>query len=307
MNSGPEPFSHTELIENCEDADGVMVFMTERIDNDFLATCKNIKIIAGALKGYNNINVPECSRKNIPVTIVPDLLSEPTGELAIGLMLALARKVCAGDRHIRKNNFSGWRPMFYGQSLSDANVLLIGAGAVGKTILRMLKGFNCRCSYVDTVPLLRSEEVELSCTRAELDKGLPKADFVVLALHLNPNTRHLVDTSFLSKMKKDSFLINPARGSLVDETAVEIALSKHQIAGYAADTFEVEDWALPDRPRSVNSGLLISERTVFTPHIGSAVRDVREAIELSAAQSIVDGLNGRIPENTVNKKHLNII
>ena len=95
MNPGPEPYGRSELIEKCADAHGVMVFMTERIDNQFLETCKNMKVISGALKGYNNINVYECSRQNIPVTIVPDLLSEPTGELTIGLMLSLARKVCA--------------------------------------------------------------------------------------------------------------------------------------------------------------------------------------------------------------------
>ena len=110
MNPGPEPYGRRELIEKCADAHGVMVFMTERIDNRFLETCKNMKVISGALKGYNNINVYECSRQNIPVTIVPDLLSEPTGELTIGLMLSLARKVCAGDRYIRSGNFSGWRP-----------------------------------------------------------------------------------------------------------------------------------------------------------------------------------------------------
>lgn len=304
MNPGPEPYGRRELIEKCADAHGVMVFMTERIDPQFLETCKNMKVISGALKGYNNINVYECSRQNIPVTIVPDLLSEPTGELTIGLMLSLARKVCAGDRYIRGGNFSGWRPTFYGQSLSKANVLVIGAGAVGKTVLRMLKGFGCKCSYVDTVRLSGEEEIELACSPTELKEGLPNADFVVLALHLMPETRHLVDEVFLSKMKKSSFLINPARGSLVDEKAVEAALLEQKIAGYAADTFEVEDWTIPDRPRSISPALLGLENTVFTPHIGSAVRDVREAIEFSAAKSLVDGINGKIPENTVNAKHL---
>ena len=307
MNPGPKPFTREELIDNCRDARGVMVFMTEWIDKKFLESCENIQIIAGALKGHNNIDVSECSLKNIPVTIVPDLLSEPTGELTVGLMISIAREVCSGDRFIRKKNFSGWRPIFYGQALSNSNVLVIGAGAVGQTILRMLAGFNCKCSYVDTVPLSRSTELKLKCTRAELETALPRADFVVLALHLMPSTIHFVDSSFLSKMKKDSFLINPARGSLVDEKAVETALSNHQLAGYAADTFEVEDWALPDRPRAISPGLLNSDRTVFTPHIGSAVREVREAIELSAAQSIVDALDGNIPKNTINKKYLNCV
>ena len=307
MNSGPNPFSREELIDNCKDAHGVMVFMTERIDKKFLENCKKIRIIAGALKGYNNISIDECSDENIPVTIVPDLLSEPTGELTVGLMIALARKVCAGDRYVRERNFPGWRPILYGQSLSKANVLVIGAGAVGKTVLRMLKGFDCNCFYVDPDPLPTSTEVELNCKRTELDTGLPTADFVILALHLMPDTRHLVDASFLAKMKTNSLLINPARGSLVHEKAVETALSKKQISGYAADTFEVEDWALEDRPRSISSGLLTSESTVFTPHIGSAVREVREAIEYSAAKSLIDGINGRISENTVNKKFLNFV
>ena len=107
MNPGPNPFSREELIDNCKDAHGVMVFMTERIDKKFLENCKKIRIIAGALKGYNNISIDECSDENIPVTIVPDLLTEPTGELTVGLMIALARKVCAGDRYVRERNFPG--------------------------------------------------------------------------------------------------------------------------------------------------------------------------------------------------------
>ena len=102
-------------------------------------------------------------------------------------------------------------------------------------------------------------------------------------------------------------MINPARGSLVHEKAVKAVLSNEQITSYAADTFEVEDWALDDRPRSISSGLLTSDRTVFTPHIGSAVREVREAIEYSAAKSLIDGINGRISENNVNKKFLNFV
>ena len=305
MNAGPDPLSDQKLVDWCKDAHGVMVFMTEQIDEPFLRQCPNLKIVAGALKGYNNIDVAACGQRDIPVTVVPDLLTEPTAELAVGLMIAVSRNLNAGDRYVRSGAFQGWRPRFYGGSLSGANVLIIGAGAVGQAIMRMLTGFDCTCTYVDTKPLTAEQEALLGCQRAELEASLGQADFVVLAIHLTPETKHLVNRDFLDRMKSGSYLINPARGSVVNENDVAAALETGQLGGYAADTFEMEDWSLSDRPREIPAALRQSERTVLTPHIGSAVARTREEIELSAADSIIQVLQGQLPETVVNKKLLN--
>jgi phosphonate dehydrogenase len=304
MNPGPEPFSRDELIGECQDAEALMAFMTERIDEPFLDQCKKLKIVAGALKGYNNIDVAACSRRGIAVTNVPDLLSEPTAELAVGLMIAIARNFGPGDRYLRSGEFKGWRPRFYGGSLVGATVAVIGAGGVGRVILRMLGGFDCKRVYVDKTALPTDLETRLGCRHSDLETALADADFVVLGLHLMPGTLHFVDHSFLNAMKPGSYLINPARGSLVDEAAVVKALNEGHLGGYAADTFEMEDWAREERPKAVPEGLLNSERTVLTPHIGSAVRSVGEAIEMSAAESIIEIADGRFPASAVNPEAL---
>lgn len=301
MNSGPEPWAAEELRSRCRNAEALMVFMTETIDGSFLDDCPKLQIVAGALKGYNNIDVAACARRSIPVTIVPDLLTEPTAELAVGLMIAVARNLGPADRYVRSGGFRGWRPRFYGNSINGATVAVIGAGAVGETILRMLGGFLCERLYVDKRPLTDAREAALDCRRVDLDEALGRADFVVLGIHLMPSTHHMVDAGFIARMKAGSYLINPARGSLVDEAAVAQALETGQLAGYATDTFELEDWTLADRPQAIHAGLTDSDKTVLTPHIGSAVTAVRQAIEQSAAESIITVAKGGMPETAVNR------
>lgn len=300
INKDADPWSPQILRAQCKDADALMVFMTEKIDDAFLNACGNLKIIAGALKGYNNIDVDACTRAGVLVTIVPDLLTEPTAELTLGMMISVARNMRDGDQHVRHGDFAGWRPRFYGSSLNGARVAVIGAGAVGQAILRMLSGFECERVYVDKAPLAPNVEASLRARQVTLEDARTTADFVVLALHLMPETTHLVDEAFLAGMKRGSYLINPARGSLVDEAAVSEALHSGHLAGYAADTFEMEDWARTDRPRTIDPRLLASPQTVLTPHIGSAVTTVRQAIEQSAADSIAAVARGHVPPTAVN-------
>lgn len=299
-NDTDVPWDPATLAAHCAEASALMVFMTEAIDAAFLDRCPNLQIIAGALKGYNNIDVAACTERGVLLTNVPDLLTAPTAELTIGLMIGLARHVTASDRFVRSGAFDGWRPAFYGGSLNGATVGVIGAGAVGRAILRMLGGFACERLYVDKKPLSPAAEEELSVHWASLETVQAEADFVVLAVHLMPETHHLVDAAFLAGMKPGAYLVNPARGSVVDECAVADALASGDLAGYAADTFELEDWTLDGRPREVHPALRQSERTILTPHIGSAVATVREAIERSAAESILAVRDGVVPETAVN-------
>lgn len=300
INPGPEPLSQTELIDRSANANALMAFMTERIDEELLEASPKLQIVAGALKGYNNMDVDACTRRGIFVTVVPDLLTEPTAELTVGLMIALARNMLPGHRYVRSGSFHGWRPRFYGGSLSGAKVAIIGAGAVGQAIMRMLSGFNCDLIYVDRKSLAVEQEQQYACRQSSLDGALAEADFVVLAIHLMPETHHLVNGTFLSSMKAGSYLINPARGSIVDEDAVIAALDSGHLAGYAADTFEMEDWAVSGRPKAIADRLRKRENSVLTPHIGSAVRSVRQQIEMSAVQSIIDVAEGRVPSGLVN-------
>jgi phosphonate dehydrogenase len=284
---------HAEVIVGppARDADALMVFMPDSLDDEFLQSCSNLKIVAGALKGCDNFDVEACTRLGIWFTIVPDLLTEPTAELALALMLGLARHVLPGDRLIRSGVFQGWRPILYGQGFAGSNIGIVGFGAVGRALARMLQGFSCRVQYHDP-------SAEGS---TPLDALLASSDFVLPLLPLTTETLHLIDRDALARIKRGAYLINVSRGSIVDEEAVADALESGHLAGYAADTFEMEDWALPHRPREINPRLLrLAERTLFTPHLGSAVASARREIELAAANNILQALRGERPSGAIN-------
>ena len=283
------------------DADAWMAFMPDRADEATLALCPRLKLIAGALKGWDNFDLAACTRRGVWLSVVPDLLTTPTAELAIGLMIGLGRHVRAGDRRVRSGDFQGWTPHLYGRGLAGARVGHVGMGAIGQAIARRLAPFDAVQRYVDPSALSPGAEAALGLTReAQIDALLGWSDYLVLGAPLTPDTLHLIDDAALSKVRPGCLLINPARGSLVDEAAVLAALETGRLGGYAADVFEMEDWALPDRPRTIDPKLLSHPATLFTPHLGSAVVQVRRAIESRAADNILDALGGRIPRDALN-------
>lgn len=286
VNPSLEPWPRAELLGLARDADALLVFMPDAIDDEFLSGCPRLRIIAAALKGSDNFDVAACSRRGIWFTIVPDLLTEPTAELALALTLGLARNILSGDRLIRGGAFEGWRPILYGTGLADSTVGLVGYGKVAQALARMLEGFPCSVVYHDPAAF----------TSTSLKDLLALSDFVLPLVPLTPETLHLFNRETLAQMKPGAFLINVSRGSVVDEEAVADALESGHLAGYAADTFEMEDWARKDRPRSVSPRLLaLPEKTLFTPHLGSAVAQVRLEIERAAASNILVALKGQRP------------
>lgn len=300
-NNNEEPWPRDTLIEHCRNAAGVMAFMPDQIDGAFLDQCSKLEVVGAALKGFDNIDVEAASARKVWVTICPDLLTTPTAELAIGLMLALGRNMLTGDREIRQQGFHGWRPRLYGAGIAGSVVGILGFGKVGKSIAARLRGFECRIlahdSMQDHSPSETSDFVEMT----KKEELLEASDFVVLALPLVTSTKHIMDASAISRMKRGALLVNPARGSLVDEAAVAEAISCSHLGGYAADVFEFEDWARADRPAAIDSRLLEAKsKTVLTPHIGSAVFNVRREIEASAAHSIIEVLQGRAPTCAIN-------
>lgn len=288
---GDAPLAGAALADALRDADAMMAFMTDRVDAALLAGCPRLRVIGAALKGHDNIDLAAAEAAGVTVCIVPDLLTVPTAELAIGLMLALGRHVLAADRAIREEGFPGWRPRFYGTGIAGTTVGLIGQGAVGRAIAARLAGFDCR---------VLSHDPGRGDDPGALDALLAESDWVVLAAPLTPANLHLIGAEALARMKPGALLVNPARGSLVDETAVADALETGRLAGYAADVFECEDAINPDRPATVPARLAAAGApTVLTPHIGSAVEGVRREIERAAATAILDALSGRAPGGRV--------
>jgi phosphonate dehydrogenase len=290
----------SELAARCADADALMAFMPDTVDAAFLDACPRLKIVGCALKGFDNFDVEACTARNVWVSIVPDLLTDPTAELAIGLTIGIGRNMLAGDRTVR-SGFSGWRPMLYGAGLAGATVGILGMGAVGQAIARRLQGFDVTILYTDIDRLDDAKESALGLNWRPTEDLQQSSDFLIVATPLTAQTRHLIDTGFIAALKPGAYLVNPARGSVVDELAVADALDSRLLAGYAADVFEFEDWALADRPRHIPEALLANRaQTFFTPHIGSAVTEVRKAIERDAAENILAALAGNVPHGAIN-------
>jgi phosphonate dehydrogenase len=290
-----------EILKRARDADAIMTFMTDSVDEDFLAASPRLRIIACALKGYDNYDVDACTRRGIWITNVPDLLTIPTAELTVGLLIGLTRKILQGDQFIRSGRFDGWRPALYGAGLTGRPLGFIGMGAVGRAIAARLQGYEMTLRYVDPRPLAGELEARWGLRRVTLEQLLADSDFVLPTVHYRSDTFHLINAASIAAMRDGAYLINACRGSVVDEEAVAGALASGKLAGYAADVFEMEEWARPDRPRAVPERLLADvERTLFTPHIGSAVDTVRLAIEMEAATNILQVLDNQVPQGAIN-------
>lgn len=294
MNPGPEPWSAQEYRHHLADADALMAFMPDRVDAELLQQAPRLKTIACALKGYDNFDLNACHDAGVVVSFVPDLLTEPTAELAVGLAISAARNVVAGDRLMRAQPFAGWRPILYGTGLHQSVAAVVGLGAVGQAIVQRLCGFGC-AEILGVDP----EHHDPRTTPVTLSEAIRRADYVLLAVPLTPSTRYMLDERLLKQVKPGVVIVNVGRGSVINEAAVAQGLADGRIAAYAADVFEMEDWLLPDRPRSVHPGLLESDKTVLTPHIGSAVARVRRAIEHRAADNLIQVLAGGVPADVV--------
>ncbi|WP_150304727.1 phosphonate dehydrogenase [Pseudomonas saliphila] len=290
-----------EIRKRCRDAQAMMAFMPDRVDAEFLHTCPDLRVVGCALKGFDNFDVNACTARGVWLTFVPDLLTVPTAELAIGLAVGLGRHLREADAFVRSGAFQGWQPQFYGTGLNGATVGIVGMGAIGLAMAERLQGWGATIQYYETKTVDAEVEQRLGLRKVAYDELFASSDFILLALPLNPETEHVVNAEMLGSVRPGTLLINPCRGSVVDESAVLDALERGQLGGYAADVFEMEDWARADRPRRIDPALLQHPKTLFTPHIGSAVHRVRLEIERCAAQNIIQALAGELPVNAANR------
>jgi phosphonate dehydrogenase len=269
-----------------------MAFMPDRVDEDFLARCPRLKVIGASLKGYDNFDVEACQQRGIKFSNIPGLLTEPTAELAVALLLGIGRNILPGDSEVRSGRFRGWRPVFYGKGLAGSRVGIIGMGAIGQAVAKRLKGFECRILCTDLRQAEYGAQYSPELIWLPFEELLAQSDFILLVLPLSLQTRHIISAASIEGFKKGAYLVNIGRGSVVDESAVSAALVSGRLAGYAADVFEFEDLSLDDRPENIHPGLLADAgRTLFTPHLGSAVDFARREIAMEAARYILSVLN----------------
>jgi phosphonate dehydrogenase len=295
-NPQREPWPRDEILVRAARADAMLAFMPDCVDVEFVAASPRLKIVACALKGFDNFNVGALTAAGVWISIVPDLLTNPTAELAVGLAIGLGRHVRDGDALVRNGTFVGWRPVLYGTGLDQSTVTIIGLGKVGRAIATRLAGFGCRLLGIDD-----HAPMPAGVMQADLDIALAMSDYVILAVPLTDKSHHLIGAAALARMKRGALLVNIGRGSVVDEAAALAALEAGTLGGYAADVFEFEDWAIDTRKARIDPRLLSHPRTLFTPHLGSAVKEVRQAIELRAAENIADALAGRAPRDAINQ------
>jgi phosphonate dehydrogenase len=300
-NDTRESWPRAEVIRLAADADALMVFMPDSVDEAFLRACPRLKIVSAALKGYDNFDVEACTRLGVWFAIAKALLTAPAAELAVGLLIGIARRVLEGERMVRAGEFQGWRPVLYGAGLAGRTAGIIGMGAIGRAVAGRLAAFEMDIVYFDPKPIPEGETDHGLSRAARLEELLDRSDFVLCAAPLTADTRHLLGAEAIARMKSGSYLVNIGRGSVVDEEAVAAALGTGHLAGYAADVFAFEDWARPDRPEGIPPALLDCRgKTLFTPHLGSAVDEIRRNIALEAARNILQALIGERPAGAIN-------
>lgn len=257
-----------------------------------IAGAPGLRVIAVAAAGYNLVDVAAATRRGVLVTNAPGVLTETTADLAWALMLAVARRLPEGDRFIRAGRWSGvyWSLMM-GADIHGATLGIVGLGRIGRAVARRAQGFGMRVLYHKRTRDADAEQA-LGVQYRSLDDLLREADFVVLTVPLTAETRHLIGPAELARMKPTAFLVNVARGPVVDEAALVEALRTGGIAGAGLDVFE-------DEPK-LHPGLLELENVALTPHIGSASRATRLRMATLAAENCAAALEGRRPPNLVN-------
>lgn len=286
------PPSRAELLANVQGADAAIVCLTEKIDEEFFAAAGDqLKVVANVAVGYDNIDLAAAARYGVTITNTPGVLDGATADHTMALILALTRRVVEADQFLRDKNEWVWGPrMFTGLDLSAGTTLaIIGMGRIGQAVARRGRAFDMNVIGVD--PSQPGGTVAAGVEIVELDVALQKADIVSLHVPLLESTRHLVDEKFLNSMKPGSYLINVARGGIVDEAAMMVALDTGHLRGAAIDTFEGEP--------QVNPLLLEYSQLVLTPHTASAGERTRDRMCRLAVANVVAVLRGDPPVSPV--------
>jgi lactate dehydrogenase-like 2-hydroxyacid dehydrogenase len=287
LNHDDRQLSSAELQEALRTADALLCTVTDPITAEVLsAEPLRARILANFGVGYNNIDVEAARARGLRVTNTPDVLTDDTADLALTLLLMIARRTGEGERHVRSGAWTGWGPThMLGARVKGKTLGLIGMGRIARAVAhRAGAGLAMRVFYTD--PYVAAADVaDLGEPRDTLDALLEQSDFVSLHCPATPETRHLIDAARLARMKRTAFLINTARGDVVDEAALVEALRAGGIAGAALDVHEHEPRVAP--------ALLEMENVVLLPHLGSATRETREAMGRRALENIDLFFSGR--------------
>jgi lactate dehydrogenase-like 2-hydroxyacid dehydrogenase len=294
LNADDRALTPDELAEALRTADGLLPTVTDRLTAEVLsATPRRAGIIANFGAGVDHIDLDAAREAGIVVTNTPGVLTDATADLTIALLLAVARRIGEGERIVRSGAWTGWGPtQMLGSAVTGSTLGIVGMGRIGRAVARRAtRGFGMRVLYHQPRPVDEAEIAGLDVRRADLDELLAESDAVTLHCPATPETRHLIDARRLAGMRPGAFLVNTARGEVVDEAALADALASGTIAGAGLDVYEHE----PHVPEA----LLRLENVVLLPHLGSATREARVAMGDRAVDNLEAFLRGDPPPDRV--------
>jgi glyoxylate reductase len=274
------------------DADAAVTLLTNRVDDAFLEAAPRVRIVANVAVGYNNVDVAACARRGVVVSNTPGVLTDATADLAMALILMVTRRLGEGERLIRSGSTWQWGMfMMLGSAVQHRQLGIIGMGQIGQALAERARAFGMTIAYQNRRPVAHDVEQRLGARRLEFEELLETSDVVSVNAPYSTDTHHMIDTAALARMKPTAYLVNTARGAIVDEQALVDALTGGVIAGAALDVYEHEP--------QVHPGLLERDNAVLIPHLGSATVETRTAMAVLAAENVVEVLSGRPPISAV--------
>jgi glyoxylate reductase len=287
------------IIEKARKVDALATLLSDKINAEVFDAAPKLKIVAQMAVGFDNIDIPEATKRGIYVTNTPEVLTDTTADFAWALLLAVARRVVEADKYVRSGQWKvGWHPMMMqGRDVYGATLGIVGAGRIGFAVAKRATGFDMKILFYDVVP--RPEMEKLGAKKVDMDTLLKESDFVTIHVPLMKETYHLINEEKLKLMKKTAYLINNSRGPVVDEKALYQALKEGKIAGAALDVFEQE-------PTPVDNPLLKLDNVVVAPHISSASYETRSRMAEMVAENLVAFLEGEKPPNLVNPEVMKV-
>ncbi len=285
------PISKKELLEQSRGSDGLLCLLTDKIDEEIIDIL-GVKAIANYAVGVDNIDVKAATERKIPVTNTPGVLTEATADLTFALLLAVSRRIVEADKYVRDGNFKGWEPMeLLGGDFSGKTLGIIGLGRIGQAVARRAKGFGMNIIYHSQSPK-EGIESELSAIKVPFEDLILSSDYISIHCPYTPETHHMIGIEEFTKMKSSAYLINTARGKVIDETSLLQALEEKLIAGIGLDVYYNEP--------EINSKIFGYSNVVVLPHIGSASIETRTKMSLMVAKNLIAALAGKKPPNLVN-------
>ena len=290
IHSGKIPISKTKLRSKIENVEGLICFPYDKIDSDLMDIAKNLKIISTYSVGFDHIDTQYAKKKKIRVGHTPEVLTDATADLAFSLMLDVLRRVSEGDRIIRNGK---WRQIYgaydyVGVDLQGKTLGIFGLGRIGSTLARRAKSFDMKIIYHNRKPVSKNKEKLLGVKYVTLDKLITQSDVISIHVPHTKETNQLFDMKIFKKMKKSAFLINTARGKIVNEKDLITALNKKIIAGAALDVYELE-------PISKKHPFTKMQNIVLAPHIGSSTKETRVKMAEITIKNLNLGINGKPP------------